>query len=195
MDCNILRASRENPKRNSTTDTKLIISSPYEPDPSTRTIKHRLQDAGLHVRRPTKKPLISMKNCEIRVEWAKLHLYWRSEEWAKIVWGDEYIWKWWFEMAGSRFQPQYQLPLMEHGGRWNNVLTAKKEPAMIFRRELTLFTSTADWVFDFIKDDQAVKPVLLKDKALLLHHTYIFKFFLHRVRQIYCYLFINGFFL
>uniref|UniRef100_A0A8R1DYW2 Tc1-like transposase DDE domain-containing protein n=1 Tax=Caenorhabditis japonica TaxID=281687 RepID=A0A8R1DYW2_CAEJA len=75
MDRNILRACREDPRRTST-DIQLSVTSSNEPVPLRRTIKRRLQVAGLHGRRPVKKPLVSLKNRKARVEWAKQHLSW-----------------------------------------------------------------------------------------------------------------------
>uniref|UniRef100_A0A8R1ESB9 Tc1-like transposase DDE domain-containing protein n=1 Tax=Caenorhabditis japonica TaxID=281687 RepID=A0A8R1ESB9_CAEJA len=60
MDRNILRACREDPRRTST-DIQVSVTSPNEPVPSRRTIRRRLQVAGLHGRRPVKKTLVSLK--------------------------------------------------------------------------------------------------------------------------------------
>uniref|UniRef100_A0A8R1ET46 DDE_3 domain-containing protein n=3 Tax=Caenorhabditis japonica TaxID=281687 RepID=A0A8R1ET46_CAEJA len=57
MDRNILRVCREDPRRTST-DIQLSVTSSNEPVPLRRTIRRRLQVAGLHGRRPVKKPLI-----------------------------------------------------------------------------------------------------------------------------------------
>uniref|UniRef100_A0A8R1II31 HTH_Tnp_Tc3_2 domain-containing protein n=2 Tax=Caenorhabditis japonica TaxID=281687 RepID=A0A8R1II31_CAEJA len=47
MDRNILRACREDPRRTST-DIHVSVTSPNEQVPSRRTIRRRLQVAGLH---------------------------------------------------------------------------------------------------------------------------------------------------
>uniref|UniRef100_A0A8R1E953 HTH_Tnp_Tc3_2 domain-containing protein n=1 Tax=Caenorhabditis japonica TaxID=281687 RepID=A0A8R1E953_CAEJA len=60
MDRNILRAYREDPRCTST-DIQVSVTSPNEPMPSRRTIRRRLQVAGLHGRRPVKKPLVRLK--------------------------------------------------------------------------------------------------------------------------------------
>uniref|UniRef100_A0A8R1I9E5 HTH_Tnp_Tc3_2 domain-containing protein n=1 Tax=Caenorhabditis japonica TaxID=281687 RepID=A0A8R1I9E5_CAEJA len=93
MDRNILRACREDPRRTST-DIQVSVTSPNEPVSSRRTIRRRLQVAGLHGRRPVKKPLVSLKNRKARVKWAKQHLSWGPREYA----------------------PQYQCPMVKHGG-------------------------------------------------------------------------------
>uniref|UniRef100_A0A8R1DZW8 HTH_Tnp_Tc3_2 domain-containing protein n=1 Tax=Caenorhabditis japonica TaxID=281687 RepID=A0A8R1DZW8_CAEJA len=93
MDRNILHACREDPRRTST-DIQVSVTSLNQPVPSSRTIRRRLQVAGLHGRRPVKKPLVSLKNRKARVEWAKQHLSWGPREYA----------------------PQYQCPTVKHGG-------------------------------------------------------------------------------
>uniref|UniRef100_A0A8R1ICR4 HTH_Tnp_Tc3_2 domain-containing protein n=1 Tax=Caenorhabditis japonica TaxID=281687 RepID=A0A8R1ICR4_CAEJA len=69
MDRNILRACREDP-RHTSTDMQVSVTFPNEPGPSRRTIRRRLQVAGLHGRRPVKKPL-------------------GPREWANHIWSDE----------------------------------------------------------------------------------------------------------
>uniref|UniRef100_A0A2Q4THU9 Tc1-like transposase DDE domain-containing protein n=1 Tax=Caenorhabditis japonica TaxID=281687 RepID=A0A2Q4THU9_CAEJA len=93
MDRNILRACREHPRRTST-DIQVSVTSPNEPMPSRKTIRRRLQVAGLHGQRPVKKPFVSLKNRNARVEWAKQHLSWGPREYA----------------------PRYQCPTVKHGG-------------------------------------------------------------------------------
>uniref|UniRef100_A0A8R1IR46 HTH_Tnp_Tc3_2 domain-containing protein n=1 Tax=Caenorhabditis japonica TaxID=281687 RepID=A0A8R1IR46_CAEJA len=122
-DRNILRACREDPRRTST-DIQVFVTSPNEPVPSRKTIGRRLQVAGLHRRRPVKKPLVSLKNRKARVEWAKQHLSWGPREWANHIWSDESKFnlfgtdgiQWIRRPIGSRYAPQYQFPTVKHGG-------------------------------------------------------------------------------
>uniref|UniRef100_A0A8R1HML2 Tc1-like transposase DDE domain-containing protein n=2 Tax=Caenorhabditis japonica TaxID=281687 RepID=A0A8R1HML2_CAEJA len=60
MDRNILRTCREDHRRTSA-DIQVFVTSPNKPVPSRRTIRRRLQVAGLHGRGPVKKPLVSLK--------------------------------------------------------------------------------------------------------------------------------------
>ncbi|CAI2347796.1 unnamed protein product [Caenorhabditis sp. 36 PRJEB53466] len=116
VDRNIVRASREDPQRSST-DIQMIVKSPNEVTPSLRTVGRRLQHAGLHGRRPAKKPSISKKNRIARVAWAKAHLHWGRQEWANHVFSDESKFnlfgtdgiKWIRRPVGCRFDPSYQL--------------------------------------------------------------------------------------
>uniref|UniRef100_A0A8R1EGQ8 Tc1-like transposase DDE domain-containing protein n=1 Tax=Caenorhabditis japonica TaxID=281687 RepID=A0A8R1EGQ8_CAEJA len=104
MDRNILRACREDPRRTST-DIQVSVTSPNEPMPSRRTIRRRLQVAGLHGRRPVKKPLGPRK-------WAN-HIW--SNESKLDLFGTDGI-QWIRRPIGSRYAPQYQCPPVKHGG-------------------------------------------------------------------------------
>uniref|UniRef100_A0A8R1HSS9 Glucose-6-phosphate 1-dehydrogenase n=1 Tax=Caenorhabditis japonica TaxID=281687 RepID=A0A8R1HSS9_CAEJA len=91
---------------------------------TSRTIRRRLTENGLHGRRPVKKPLISEKNRKARVAWAKAHVNWGRREWANHVWSDESKFnlfgtdgiKGVRRPVGSRFDPKYQCPTVKHGG-------------------------------------------------------------------------------
>lgn len=123
MDRNILRASRIDPKL-SATEILEVVKSPGEPEPSLRTVRRRLQQAGLNGRRPVKKPFISLKNRRARIQWAKEHLTWTSRDWARVAWSDESKFnlfgsdgiKYIRRPIGTRFDPKYQLPTVKHGG-------------------------------------------------------------------------------
>ncbi|CAO4373033.1 unnamed protein product [Caenorhabditis nigoni] len=123
MDRNIVRASREDPQRSST-DIQMVVKTPNEVTPSLRTVRRRLQDAGLHGRRPAKKPSISKKNRIARVAWARAHLHWGRQDWANHVFSDESKFnlfgtdgiKWIRRPVGCRFDPSYQLQTVKHGG-------------------------------------------------------------------------------
>lgn len=123
VDRNIVRLSRDNP-RLTAVDITRELSIGNEVFPSIRTVRRRLQAAGLNGRRPVKKPLISAKNRKARVEFAKEHLEWTADQWKNIIWSDESK----FSLFGSdgpayvrrpigtRFDPRYQLPTVKHGG-------------------------------------------------------------------------------
>ncbi|KAK6016493.1 transposase [Ostertagia ostertagi] len=122
-DRNILRLSRGNPRLTST-DIQRELAVASEQIPSTRTIRRRLQAAGLNGRRPAKKPLISEKNRGARVRWAQEHIGWTRQQWNNVLFSDESK----FNLMGSdgikyirrplgrRFDPLYQLPTVKHGG-------------------------------------------------------------------------------
>jgi transposase len=91
---------------------------------SVSTVKRRLNNAGLFGRRPCKKPLISAKNRKARVEFAKAHKNWTAADWSKVLWSDESKYllfgtdgiKYVRRPLNTRFNPQYQLPTVKHGG-------------------------------------------------------------------------------
>uniref|UniRef100_A0A8R1DZK9 BHLH domain-containing protein n=1 Tax=Caenorhabditis japonica TaxID=281687 RepID=A0A8R1DZK9_CAEJA len=74
-DRNIVRASRSNP-RLSAPEVLDHVSPRGSPVASVRTIRRRLNDAGMFGRRPVKKPYISDRNRAARVAWARAHLNW-----------------------------------------------------------------------------------------------------------------------
>lgn len=122
VDRNIVRASRDDPRRSASV-ISAIISTSSCPVPSIRTIQ-RLQQAGLHGRRPAKKPFINVKNRAKRVAWAKAHMGWTRTEWSQVLWSDESKYnlfgsdgvKYVRHPVGSRFDPKYQTPTMKHSG-------------------------------------------------------------------------------
>lgn len=66
-DRNILRLARENPRAHATTIQRELVDAGETP-PLPRTIRRRLQEAGLNGRVGCKKPLISPKNRHDRLE-------------------------------------------------------------------------------------------------------------------------------
>uniref|UniRef100_A0A8R1ENN4 HTH_Tnp_Tc3_2 domain-containing protein n=1 Tax=Caenorhabditis japonica TaxID=281687 RepID=A0A8R1ENN4_CAEJA len=72
-DRNIVRASRSNP-RLSAPEVLDQVSPRGSPVASVRTIRRRLNYAGMFGRRPVKKPNISDRNRAARVAWARAHL-------------------------------------------------------------------------------------------------------------------------
>ncbi|GBN66239.1 Transposable element Tcb1 transposase [Araneus ventricosus] len=96
-------------------DSARELCDPKNPKPSVRTIRRRLQAAGLNGRRPVKKPIISTKNRKVQVEWAKAHKDWTKKEWEDVLWSDEskYMlfgtdWIQWIRHPqGTRFDPKY----------------------------------------------------------------------------------------
>lgn len=58
---------------------------------SSVTVKRRLIDIGLNGHVAAKKPLLRPKNSKKRIKFAKDHLHWTYEDWAKVLWTDESI--------------------------------------------------------------------------------------------------------
>lgn len=83
-----------------------------------------LRRARLYARRPAKKPFISKKNRSARVQFARRYLSWRAEDWKRVLFSDEskfnifssdgirYVRR----PPGTRYEAQYQVPTVKHGG-------------------------------------------------------------------------------
>lgn len=56
---------------------------------SARTVRDRLFKAGLRARTPRKKPFLNSKQRLKRVEWAKKHRSWSTEQWSRVIFSDE----------------------------------------------------------------------------------------------------------
>lgn len=56
---------------------------------SARSVRRHLVDAGLCARRARHKPLLTKRHKQLRLQWAKRHLNWTSDDWDKIMWSDE----------------------------------------------------------------------------------------------------------
>ena len=119
----ICRLSKKNPRLNSV-DIHREMSTYHGFRPSSKTVQRRLVAAGLHGRRPAKKPLISIKNRKARVEFAKRHIGWQIEDWKKVIFSDESKFllfgsdgiKYVRRPIGKKFDPRYQLPTVKHSG-------------------------------------------------------------------------------
>ncbi|KAH6933857.1 hypothetical protein HPB50_018612 [Hyalomma asiaticum] len=56
---------------------------------SNTTVKRRLYAAGLKFRTAVQKPIVSAANRQKRLDFARQHLQWTEEHWAKVVFTDE----------------------------------------------------------------------------------------------------------
>jgi transposase len=54
-----------------------------------RTVRARLVKAGLKARIPRKKPLLNLEQRQRRIRWAKDHVNWTDDMWAKVMFSDE----------------------------------------------------------------------------------------------------------
>lgn len=133
------RKSPGRPRKTSRRDDKrikrLAMVDPFKPATkikaeldvihvSTRTIQRRLTEANFSVCRPAKKPLLSKKNIEARMLFARRHEHWTVRDWKKVLFSDESK----YSIFGSdgiryvrrpkheRLNPKYVLPTVKHGG-------------------------------------------------------------------------------
>lgn len=58
-------------------------------DLSARTVRRRLQAAGLHGRKSRKKPLLSKTQIKKRLIFAQKYKNWTIDDWSKVIWSDE----------------------------------------------------------------------------------------------------------
>lgn len=56
---------------------------------SIRTVTRRLNNAGLNARRPIKRPLLTQRHRQARLEWARARQNWNIRSWRRIHWSDE----------------------------------------------------------------------------------------------------------
>ena len=56
---------------------------------SSRTVRHRLWDAGLKSRTRRKKPLLTAAMRKKRLDWARKYRSWTADDWSKVVFSDD----------------------------------------------------------------------------------------------------------
>jgi transposase len=89
-----------------------------------RTVGRRLDEMGLFARNPAKKPFINNRNRLKRLKFAREHLHWTSDDWAKVLWTDESKFclygsagrKYVRRPSGKRNDPKYLKPTVKYGG-------------------------------------------------------------------------------
>uniref|UniRef100_A0A8R1E2R5 DDE_3 domain-containing protein n=1 Tax=Caenorhabditis japonica TaxID=281687 RepID=A0A8R1E2R5_CAEJA len=108
MDRNIVRSSREDPRRN-----------------STDIFKAKTSECSLtHWTQTSDETVYQQKESESSCRVAKAQLNWGRKEWAKHVWSDESKFnlfgsdgtKWVRRPIGTRYSPKYQVATVKHGG-------------------------------------------------------------------------------
>lgn len=56
---------------------------------SDQTVRNRLHAAGLHARRMIKRPALSLRHKQARLEWARDHEGWTRQQWSNVMFSDE----------------------------------------------------------------------------------------------------------
>ena len=84
----LVKMSLQN-RRLTSTELKRKLKDSLEVECSSRTVRRRLDNAGLHGRVARKKPLLTSRHRAIRLKWAKERKDWTPSDWNKIVWSDE----------------------------------------------------------------------------------------------------------
>jgi len=93
---------------------------------SARTISRRLAENGLHRRVAKRKPWLSERHRNARLQWAKDHAHFTSADWEKVLWTDEskftlfdssrrkvYV----SRRKGEEYRPECLRPTVKFGGK------------------------------------------------------------------------------
>ena len=56
---------------------------------SASTVRRRLRSAGLVCRVAKRKPLLSARHRQMRLEWANTHRNWTPEQWRRVIFSDD----------------------------------------------------------------------------------------------------------
>lgn len=89
-----------------------------------RTIRRELCEIGLNGRVRRKKPMLTRKHVEKRLEWAKAHVDWTLEQWLCVYFSDESKFcltgsdgkRYCRRRTGEEFLPQNVTKTVKHGG-------------------------------------------------------------------------------
>lgn len=123
VDRDIRRRSVANPRLTAVDITRDINIS-YGVNVHVSTVKRRLNNLGLNGRRPSKKPLISVKNRKARLSFATKYKSWTPQQWSTVLFSDESKFNI-FSSDGIRYvrrpvntrdNVRYQVPTVKHGG-------------------------------------------------------------------------------
>ena len=125
----LVRSSEKNRKATAVDLAAELAGARGKPLASVWTVRRRLDDASLHGRRPRKKPLLSAAQQKARLEWAKEHVDWTEEQWAKVLWSDESPFTLFPNCGnsfvrrrpGEEFKEECIAPTVKHGGGKINV--------------------------------------------------------------------------
>jgi len=119
----IVRKSKSNRKLTAVDISKDLVDN-FDTQISRQTVSRVLCDAGLPGRRAAKKPLLTQKQMDKRMEWAQKYKHWSATDWEYVVWSDESPFKL-FQGSrrqyvrrgvGERFNAECIEPTVKHGG-------------------------------------------------------------------------------
>lgn len=123
LDREIIRQVKVNPFKTAVEVTQ-DMNEHFDVNVGVHTVRRRLVESKLYARRPARKPYISSINRKKRLDFAKRHMHWTSEQWTRVLWSDEskfnlfssdgirYVRR----PPGQRYSPRYQVPTIKHGG-------------------------------------------------------------------------------
>lgn len=175
QDVMIIRESMKDPKLTAV-DILSNLSERVGLKCATSTVQRRLRSAGLHGRRPSKKPLISEKNRKARLKFALEHEKWKPEDWEKVLWSDESKFnfvssdgiKYVRRPTNKRNDVKYQVPTVKHGG--GNVMVWG-----CFSRDGVGPLHQVEGIMDGPKYVEIIKDVMLPHATKQMHKKWIFQ--------------------
>lgn len=91
---------------------------------SYRSVLRNLREIGFQAKKKVKKPFLSKKHKQARLEWARGHRNWTVDDWKRVVFSDETkinIWnsdgiQYYWAKPGDPVQPFHLQPTVKHGG-------------------------------------------------------------------------------
>ena len=86
-DRRIVRLALRNRKSSAVDINKELVDADVKI--SDRTVRRRLVTAGLRARIPRKKPYLNSVQRSKRLQWAKKHASWTTDQWKNVLWSDE----------------------------------------------------------------------------------------------------------
>lgn len=100
------------------------IESAFSIQLTSQSVRNRLHKKGHKGRVALKKPWLSAKIIKTRLNWAKDHISWTSDDWNKVIWSDEtkvmlfgsdgITRKW--RRTGESLKKECLRPTVKHGG-------------------------------------------------------------------------------
>jgi transposase len=148
-------------------------------------IRHALRNAGFARRIARRKPPISERNREARLEWALEHRHWTPEQWENVLWTDE-TWttggrhtrSWVTRRRGEEWDPTC---VIQHVQRpqgwmfWGSFAGKKKGPAVFWEKEWGHINSLSyrervvplirQWIEQRRRENWAADVILMQDNA------------------------------
>lgn len=107
-------------------NTAMDIRNDLAPNISVDTVRNRLKEGGLKCRIPARKPFLRDIHLSLRLQFARDYFTWGVEEWERVVFSDEKIFR--ASSKGplrvyrpehsSRFESQYLVPSSHPAGRF-----------------------------------------------------------------------------
>ena len=121
----LLRKSTEDRFKTST-QIASEVKEEFQKDLSTRTVRRRLKEVGMKARRPAKKPLLTKRMKENRLNWAKDKKDWTEADWSRVIFSDESKFnligpdgsRTVYRRQGERYAENCIMPTVKHSPYW-----------------------------------------------------------------------------